>query len=50
MKKPALFWIGSVLNILMIPLFFFNVLIAIIVGIIGFLIARSSGCTFEDFK
>ena len=47
MKRPVLFWIGSVLNIMMIPLLFYNVVVAVALGFIGFIIARSSGCTFE---
>jgi len=50
MKRPVLFWIGSVLNIMMIPLLFYNVVVAVALGFIGFIIARSRGCTFDDFK
>lgn len=50
MKKPGLFWLGSFANILMFPLLFYNIILALIVGYIGFLIAEKSGCTFADFK
>lgn len=49
MKRPVLFWIGSVLNIMMIPLLFYNVVVAVALGFIGFIIARSSGCTFDEY-
>jgi len=34
----------------MIPSLLFNIPVAIVIGILGFLIARSSGCTFDDFN
>ena len=49
-KRPFLFWLGSFINISMFPLLLYNILVAIIVGFAGFLIAKNSGCSFEDFK
>ncbi|MCI6275313.1 MAG: hypothetical protein MR639_00950 [Clostridium sp.] len=49
-KIPILFGIGSILNIMMIPLFFYNFYIAIIFGVVGYTISKISGCSFDDIK
>lgn len=50
MKSKVLFWIGSIINLLMIPLLFVNMILGITFGLLGFFIAKFSGYTFNDFK